>query len=98
MKKFYVLFGFLILSQLLQAQDYSNPVAEDEIIVEKPIDLMQSYRNRRSRYGILFSVNYEKFSPGEYVSLIQNKKFDELSGGSSVPLIGAELAFCLHDY
>ncbi len=73
------------------AQDYSDPVADGEIIIEKTTDLTQSYRDRRNRYGILFAVNYEKFAPNEYVSLIQNKTFDQMSGGDSIPVISAEL-------
>lgn len=90
MKKTFILFCSLFLSNFLYAQDYSDPVTEGEIVVEKPTDLTQNYRDRRGRYGILFSVNYEKFTPGDYLSLIQNKTFDEVSGGGSIPLIGAE--------
>ncbi len=86
------LFGFVfLLSTVCFAQDYSDPVSDGEIVVEKTTDLTQNYRDRRNRYGILFAVNYEKFTPNDYVSLIQNKTFDEMSGGDSIPVVGAEL-------
>ena len=90
MNRFLALLSILFLASIASAQDYSDPVSEGEIIVEKPTDLTQSYRDRRSRFGILFSINYEKFSPNNYLSLIQNKTFEEMSGGDSIPLIGAE--------
>jgi hypothetical protein len=91
MNNFLMLSCLFLLSNLGWAQDYSDPVAEGEIVVEKPTDLTQSYRDRRNRFGVLFSVNYEKFYPKEYLSLIQNQTFDQMSGGDSIPVIGAEL-------
>lgn len=89
-KKFFLGLVFLI-STVSFAQDYSDPVSEGEVVVEKSTDLTQSYRDRRNRFGMLFSVNYEKFSPNNYTSLIQNKTFSVMSGGDSIPLVGAEL-------
>jgi hypothetical protein len=80
-----------LFSNFCFAQDYSDPVAEGEIVVEKRTDLTESYRERRNRFGVLFSVNYEKFYPKEYLSLIQNQTFDKMSGGDSIPVVGAEL-------
>jgi hypothetical protein len=82
---------FFLFAQESIAQDYSNPVSEGEVIIEKSTDLVGGYRDRRSRYGMIFSVNYEKYSPDEYLSLIQNKKFSEISGGDAIPVIGGEL-------
>lgn len=90
MKKIFILSAVLLLACFSKAQDYSDPVSEGEIVVEKPIDLAQNYRDRRNRYGILFSVNYEKFSPSDYLSIIQNKTFNEVSAGGSIPVMGVE--------
>lgn len=80
-----------LLGSFAVAQDYSDPVSDGEVVIEKPTDLTQSYRDRRGRYGILFSANYEKFSPNNYVSLIQNKTFEEMSSGDSIQMGGIEM-------
>lgn len=88
-KIYFLLLVFLI--QNVNAQDYSDPVGEGEIVVEKSTDLAGSYRDRRSRFGVLFSVNYEKFSPDNYLSLIQDEYFDIISDGDAIPVVGGEL-------
>jgi hypothetical protein len=72
------------------AQDYSDPISEGEVIVEKRTDLTLNYKERRSQFGILFSANYEKFSPDNYQSLILNQNFLDATGGDSIPVMGAE--------
>jgi hypothetical protein len=92
MKNFYFLMFFsLFLQGKLLAQDYSDPLREGEVVVEKSSDLVGTYKDRRNRYGLLFSINYEKFSPDNYLSLIQDKYFDEVSDGSAIPVVGGEL-------
>lgn len=73
------------------AQDYSDPPEGDEIIVESKQDLTESYKERRKNFGALFSINYEKYYPADHVSVIQNKSYEEISGGEPVPLFGAEI-------
>lgn len=79
-------FGFSAL-----AQDYSDPLKDDEIIVESVQDLTTSYKERRKDFGALFSINYERYFPSEHISVIQNKSYEELSEGESIPVIGAEI-------
>ena len=90
MRKIYFLF-IIFLIQNISAQDYSDPVGDGEIVIEKSTDFVGNYRDRRSRYGMLFSVNYEKFSPNNYLSLIQDEYFDVISGGDAIPVVGGEL-------
>lgn len=73
------------------AQDYSEPLEGDEIIVESKQDLTDSYKNRRKDFGALFSINYERYYPEEHVSVIQNKSYEEISDGEPIPVIGAEI-------
>ncbi|AZZ38222.1 hypothetical protein CIK05_15920 [Bdellovibrio sp. qaytius] len=73
------------------AQDYSDPLRGDEITVESTQDLTTSYKERRKNFGAIFSVNYERYYPSEHVSVIQNKSYEEISDGQSMPVIGAEL-------
>ncbi len=91
MNNFLIITSLFLFSSFGIAQDYSDPVSEGEIVVEKPTDLSQNYRDRRGRYGILFSVNYEKFTPNNYVSIFQNKNFEQLSGDGEMPLVSGEL-------
>ncbi|MFN3455013.1 MAG: hypothetical protein ACK41T_08650 [Pseudobdellovibrio sp.] len=87
---FSLLLSFLFTIEV-HAQDYSNPPAADEIIVESRQDLTAPYKERRSNFGLLFSLNYEKFYPEEHASAIQNKPFKQISDGQELGLVGAEL-------
>lgn len=89
--KFLALFLFTTTMSLnLQAQDYSDPVGEGEIIVERMKDNTAPYKERRSQFGILFAVNYEKFNPSNYYSIIQNQNYHQLLGDTAIPIVGAE--------
>lgn len=81
--------GFVL--SFAQAQDYSNPVSEGEILVESTQDLTLPYKERRKTFGGLFAINYEPYYPSEHVSVIQNKSYEEISGGESVPVLGVEI-------
>lgn len=71
--------------------DYTNPATDGEVIVERFKDNTAPYKERRSRFGVTFAVNYEQFSPSDYYSLIHSDTYGNLAGGASIPLIGAEL-------
>jgi hypothetical protein len=73
------------------AQDYSDPLEGYEIVVESVQDLSESYKVRRKDFGALFSVNYEQYFPADHVSVIQNKSYEEISGGEPIPVFGAEI-------
>lgn len=81
----------IILGVSAFAQDYSDPAVGDEIIVESRQDLTEPYKLRRKDFGALFSLNYERYYPADHVSVIQNKSYEEISGGEPIPLFGAEL-------
>jgi len=91
MKKKFIIIATLFLGGAARAQDYSQPAEVDEVVVERPLDLTKNYRDRRSRFGLLAAVNYERFSPDNYVSINLNKSFKEFSGESSVPLVSGDL-------
>lgn len=86
-----ILLLLLGTSFLAKAQDYSEPLLTDEIIVESKQDLTEAYKYRRKTLGTIFSVNYEKYYPSEHISIIQNKSYEEISGGDPIPVVGAEL-------
>ena len=79
------------VSTFASAQDYSDPLSDNEIVVESKQDLTEPYKERRKDFGALFSVNYERFYPSEHVSVIQNRTYEEISGGEDIPVIGAEI-------
>jgi hypothetical protein len=85
---------FILLSSFVEnikAQDYSNPPLNDEVIIESNQEILLPYRQRRSKLGATFAINYEPYAPDDYKSLILNKYFDEFSESSSIPLMGVEV-------
>jgi hypothetical protein len=90
-RNFICTIAVLIFSTFAFAQDYSSPLADNEVAVESATDLSLPYKQRRKDWGALFSVNYEQYYPEEHVSVIQNKSYEEISDGDPIPLIGAEL-------
>lgn len=94
MQKLHVLtfvFSSIVFSQFALAQDYSAPLQKDEILVESKQDLSLPYKKRRKDFGVLLSFNYERYYPAEHVSIIQDKTYEEISGGEPVPMMGLEL-------
>lgn len=86
-----LLYVVTIFGAYANAQDYSDPLQGDEITVESVQDLSTSYKERRKDFGALFSINYERYFPEDHISVIQNKSYEELSEGESIPVIGAEI-------
>lgn len=65
-----------------------------DVIVEMQSDLTKSYKERRGRHGILFSINYEKYYPGNYFSQYRDKNIEEFLGDSeSMNLLGLEFGY-----
>lgn len=66
------------------------PLSEPgEVVLERPIDYTLSYSERRNRWGVTFSANYEQFFPSEYFSLIKNDLYKNYFN-LDIPLVGAE--------
>ncbi len=74
----------------------SETLQSGEVVLEKPEDLSLSYKQRRSRHGILFSVTYEKFYPVDYYSLYRDAYVEEIIDTDRIDLIGAELGYKLN--
>ena len=91
-KKLAYVFAIIFTAALnLEAQDYSDPAGEGEVIVERMRVNTDNYKIRRNRFGVHFAANFENFNPKNYLSLIQNKNYEELLGNKSIPLYGIEL-------
>lgn len=73
------------------ALDYSQT---GDVVMEQQTNLYQSYKQRRGKHGVLFSVNYEKFYPVDYYSMYRDAYIEDFLGDSeSMDLLGAELGY-----
>jgi hypothetical protein len=84
---------FISVIQNASAQDYANPVERGEVLVERPSNFSLPYKQRRSKYGVLFSANMENFKPEEYDSFIQNVNYEKLTEGKAMSLVNLEFGF-----
>ena len=91
MKKTFSFLLFLTIAMSAAAQDYSHPTEADEVVIEKPQEYLKNYRERRSRYGVIASVNFEQYAPNDYFSISQNKFFDEFTKNSKIGLVSGDL-------
>lgn len=71
--------------------DYTTPLADGEILVETMRDLTKPYKERRGKYGLVFSVNNEKFNPIDYYSIAQDRYYDEFSDQEAINVLGFEI-------
>lgn len=68
-----------------------------DVILEQQTDLTESYKKRRGRHGVLFSIDYEKYFPVDYFSQYRDKYIEEFLGDKeSIDLIGVELGYKLN--
>ncbi len=67
-----------------------------EVLLERPPDFTASYKQRRSRHGIIFSIDYEKFYPVDYYSQYRDLYIEKIIGTDKIDLIGAELGYKLN--
>ncbi len=68
-----------------------------DVVLEQQTDLTESYKKRRGRHGVLFSVGYEKYFPTDYFSQYRDKYIEEFLGDKeSIDLIGLELGYKLN--
>lgn len=68
-----------------------------DVVVEQQTDLSESYKKRRGKHGVLFSLNYEKYYPVDYFSMYRDKYIDEFLGDDeSMDLISVELGYKLN--
>lgn len=75
----------------------SADVGSGDVLVEQQTDLTQSYKNRRGRHGVLFSINYEKYYPVDYFSQYRDAYIEDVLGDTeSMDLIGIELGYKLN--
>jgi hypothetical protein len=78
-----------VISDLFNEPDRKN----GEVIVERPFDVNASYKERRQTNGVLFSINYEKFYPLDYISEYNDVFVESILDGTPINLIGAEIGY-----
>ncbi len=67
---------------------------EGQVIVERPVDLTGSYKERRGKHGGLFSIGAEKFYPVDYTSQFPNSGYiEEITGTDAVTMVSGELGY-----
>jgi hypothetical protein len=72
------------------------PLMSGEVLVETPDDLSKSYKQRRGRHGLLFSITYEHFYPVDYFSQYRDVYIEKIIGDDRINLVGAEFGYKLN--
>lgn len=80
------------LSDRQSVVDSNNNLGD--VVVEQQADLTQSYKRRRGKHGVLFSVIYEKYFPIDYYSQFRDVYIENIFGNTdSIDLFGAEIGY-----
>lgn len=64
-----------------------------QVIVEKPRDYSQSYKQRRTPHGLLISVGAEQFFPNNYYSLFKDAGVGDIIGEKRILLFSGEIGY-----
>lgn len=99
--KFFTLFtaATLLYSSHVYADIFTQTFGDEtppagEIIVERPMVLTGSYKQRRAANGGLASVDYEKFYPVDYASQFPNNGYvEDIIGDNPISIVGIELGY-----
>ncbi len=99
--KVFTLFSAIIFIFLANAQADifeqtfgEEPLQQGEVVVERPIDLIASYKQRRTKHGGILSVNYENFYPLDYTSMFANSGYIEnIVGAEPLKLVSIEAGY-----
>ena len=74
------------------AQD-ENDSKSGAVLLEKQENFSGSYKQRRSRHGLLFSVNFEKFYPTDYFSQYRDVYIEDIIDTDKIDLVGGEIGY-----
>jgi hypothetical protein len=69
----------------------SEPEYTEMVEVEESVSVLESYKVRRGESGALFSIEYLKATPEDYLSTIENVSFVKQYGGNSLSGFGVSL-------
>ncbi|MBC7421064.1 MAG: hypothetical protein H7328_10085 [Bdellovibrio sp.] len=91
--------AFILISFETRADIFSQTFGDDtpdrgQVIVERPVDITGSYKERRGTHGGLFSINYEKYNPLDYASQFLNGGYIEnITSSTQIDLVSGELGY-----
>lgn len=74
-----------------EANKSSN--SSDTITLESYNDISDTYKGRRTRHGILFSIYSEDYYPLDYYSMFRDGYIEKTIGEDKIKLLGAELGY-----
>lgn len=90
------LFSKTTLAESFIESFQETPLKEGEVLVEKQEDVNASYKDRRTRHGALLSINYEKYYPTDYFSILGDVYIEDMIGDTPLNLIGVEFGYKLN--
>lgn len=70
-----------------------SPLEPPLVALELPQDNLASYKERRTRHGFVFNINYEPIEFKEYVSFIDNYTFKDMFGDSTLNFMALNLDY-----
>lgn len=80
-------------------ENFAESQSEDKtgaVLLEKQRNLTASYKQRRSRHGLLASITYEKYYPTDYFSQLRDVYIEEIIDTDKIDLVGGELGYKLN--
>lgn len=75
---------------------YVEIIPKEALVEIEKVKPYQSYKNRRTRHGALFSINVENLYFPDFTSGVDGKNYEELFGQEDISLIQAQLGYKLN--
>jgi hypothetical protein len=84
--------AILIFATIIFSQAWAKP-PQGLVVVERPQDYSQSYKQRRTTHGMLLSVGAEQFFPSSYYSLFKDAGIGDIIGEKRILLFSGEIGY-----
>ncbi len=70
-----------------------DKVPRGSVVLESAPEYDLSYKNRRGRHGVLFSISMEKYYPLDYYSLFRDAYIENVTGENDIDLLAVEIGY-----